>query len=76
MNPILGRSDAGIIAGLIADTKLCVPCIATMGGVPLDHVDAALVTIVKSFRLRIGPHRCDACRQHKTTFSVTKDGQP
>jgi hypothetical protein len=73
---IRGGSDAGLVAVMIADAKLCLHCIATTTGLPLDQVDASLVTITRTLRLRIGPHRCDSCRQHKTTFSVTKDGHP
>jgi len=73
---IRGGSDAGPVAEMITSTKRCLHGIATTTGMGIDQVDAALVTITRTLRLRIGPHRCDSCRQHKTTFSVTKDGQP
>jgi hypothetical protein len=66
---IRGGSDAALITETVADAKLCLHCIATMAGVSINQVDAALVTITKTFRLRIGPAlalrrdeaRCVAC---------------
>ena len=71
-----GRGDAGLVVSTIADTKMCVPCIARHTGIPVEQIDALLRTVARTLRLMIGPHRCDACLQHKTTFSVTKDGHP
>ena len=76
--PIRGGSgsDALLITPLIADARLCVACIAKKSGVPANQIDSLLRTIARTLRLSIGPHRCDPCLQHKTTFSVTKDGHP
>ena len=60
----------------ITDVTMCLSCIARKTGVPVEQVNGLLRTITRTLRLRIGPHRCDACLQHKTTFSVTKDGHP
>src|SRR5260370_22790550 len=63
---IRGGSDAGPVAEMITSAKLCLHCIATTTGIGIDQVDAALLTITRTLRLRIGPHRCDACPQHET----------
>jgi hypothetical protein len=76
--PLRGGSgaDAGLITRVILGARLCPSCIARKTGVPADQVNSLLRTIAGSLRLRVGPHRCDACLQHKTTFSVAKNGQP
>jgi hypothetical protein len=73
---IRGGSDVALVTETIAEARLCLHCIATMAGVSINQVDDALKTIAGTLRLRIGPHRCDSCRQYKTTFSLTKDGHP
>src|SRR5262249_11454080 len=69
-----GGSDAGLIAEMIVNAKLCLPCIARKTGVPVAEANATLTKIAASLRLRVGPHRCDSCLHEKTTFSVTRDG--
>jgi hypothetical protein len=76
LRPIRGGSDAALIAALIADARLCLPCIARKTGVPAEQADGLLTTFAKTLRLKRGPNRCDACLRRRTTFSVTKDGQP
>jgi hypothetical protein len=73
---IRGGSDAVLITPLIADARLCLHCIARKTGVSVERVNAVLRMVAQTLRLRIGPHRCDACLEHKTTFSVTRDGHP
>jgi hypothetical protein len=43
-------------------------------GVPLQDINAVLATLARTIRLGTGPYRCDACRERKTTYSVTKNG--
>ena len=68
--------DPGLGFITITDVTMCLSCIARKTGVPVEQVNGLLRTITRTLRLRIGPHRCDACLQHKTTFSVAKDGHP
>ena len=76
LRPISGGSDAALVVMTITDATVCLPCIARNTGIPVEQVNGLLRTITRTLRLRIGPHRCDACLQHKTTFSVTKDVHP
>ena len=73
---IRGGSDAALVVREITDARLCLHCLARKTGVSVLQANALLTTIVRTFRLKIGPHRCDACLERKTTFSITKDGQP
>lgn len=73
---IRGASDIGMVTDVITGARLCLHCIARKTGVPLEQVNLMLTTIVRTLRLGVGPHRCDACLQQKTTFSVTRDGHP
>ena len=74
------RSDDGpdiaLITSIITDANLCLPCIARKTGVSVGQVNSVLLIIARAIRLRIGPHRCGACLEHRGTFSVPTDGHP
>jgi len=76
LRPICGGSDAALVTATIQNARLCLDCIARKTGVPLEQINGLLIAIGRTVRLTIGPHRCDACLQRKTTFSLTKDRQP
>ena len=61
---------------LITDTVLCQICIAEKAGMPTDDVYIALRTTVRVVQLRVEQRLCDGCFRNKTTFSVTRNGQP
>ena len=76
LRPICGGSDAALVTSIIRDASLCLHCIAKKSGVPVEQVNGLLLIVSRTFRLRIGPHRCDTCLERKTTFSVPTDGRP
>jgi len=73
---IRGGSDIALVTSTITDANLCLACIARKTGVPVGQVNSLLLVIARTIRLRIGPHRCGACFQHRGTFSVPTDGHP
>jgi len=71
---IRGGSDACVIAEMITDTAMCLPCISKRTGVPIEQVNAVLRSITGTFRLSIGMRRCAVCRARKTAFGISTDG--
>ena len=74
--PIGGGSDIELVTAMLMDVALCLPCLSGKAGISVDDVNAVLMVIVKTIRVAVGPRRCDACLERKTTFGIRVDGQP
>jgi hypothetical protein len=76
MRRISGGSDAAQVRALITDAALCVRCLLEKVGVRSEtQVYALLGSVARTARVRVGPGRCDACREQKATFSVSEKGR-
>jgi hypothetical protein len=76
LRTIGGGSDVALIAAVLTNARLCLECIARKIGIAEAEANALLTELARTIRLTLGPPRCDSCLQHRTTFSVTRDGQP
>jgi hypothetical protein len=65
---------AALVANIIRGAELCLHCVARKSSVSPEQANGLLLIVGRTLRLRIRPHRCDACLESKTTFSVPIDG--
>ena len=65
-------ATAAVVAAMILDRPLCVPCLYDRSGMLSGEVDAALTALTGVLKLQRGVDRCRACGTTGQVVSIAR----